>query len=411
MKGVRMGFRGRLVALCALAAATAATACGGGGSTGPNTVTVAKFAGDAEVGLIGYPLNVPPAVKVSSGSHGISGVTVTFTVVSGGGSVTGATAVTDTGGIARLASWTVQNGVNTLSAKVTGGATGGDSVTFTATGQGKAYGIEIQYIKPVSASRAAAVDSAVQHWERIIYGAVTPITLNVPAGSCGSASPPIDETVNSILIFVDLDSIDGPGKILGQSGPCFVRSTGHQPIVGLVEFDTADIQGLENSGQFPAVILHEFAHIMGFGTIWTGLGLLAHPSQSGGTDPHFVGPQALAAFKTLGGGSYTGGLPVPVEDSGGPGTADGHWRERVFHTELMTGYLNPGANPLSLETIASMGDLGYTVNYAAAEPYAQAFSLREGPAPSAVHLVNDVLRLPIYVVDPVGRVTGVLRRP
>jgi len=394
-------------ALCAL---TAGYACSSG-STGPKTVTVTKVAGDGEVGLIGYPINFPPAVKVTSGSHGVSGVTVTFAVTGGGGSVTGATAVTDTGGVARLGSWTVQGGGNTVSAKVTGGGTGGDSVTFSATGQGEAYTIEVQYIKPVSPSRAAAVDSAVQHWQRIIYGAVTPIPIDANPGDCFPNSPAIDETVNSVLIFVDLDSIDGPGKILGAAGPCFVRSSGRQPIVGLVELDTADVANLETAGLFPEVVLHEFAHILGFGTIWTDLSLLADPSQSGGTDPHFVGAQALAAFKTMGGGSYTGGLPVPVEDSGGPGTADGHWRESVFHNELMTGYVNAGANPLSLLTIASMGDLGYTVNYAAAEPFTQTYSERAGPSGPAVVLEHDIAPLPIHVVDPSGRVIEVLRRP
>ena len=405
---VRRRSRLAVVALCALGAASACSS-----STGPKSVTLAKVAGDAELALQGNPVNVPPAVKVTSGTKGVSGVTVQFTVQSGGGSATGTTSVTDANGVATAGSWTVQSGSNTMSAKVTAGATPGDSVVFSATGQGEQYQIEIQYIVPVNASRAAAVDSAVAHWQRIVFGAVTPIPLNVGAGSCGSNSPAINETVNSVLIFVELDSIDGPGKILGQSGPCFIRTQGRLPIVGIVQFDTADIGGLESSGQFPEVILHEFAHILGYGTIWGAgdLNLLVNPSQSGGTDPHFIGPQALAAFKAIGGGSYTGGLPVPVEDSGGPGTADGHWRERVFHTELMTGFLNPSVpNPLSIVTIASMGDMGYTVNYAAAEPYSQLFSERAGPAGAPIRLENDILRRPVYEVDATGKIMGVLKR-
>jgi hypothetical protein len=63
---------------------------------------------------------------------------------------------------------------------------------------------------------------------------------------------------------------------------------------------------------------------------------------------------------------------VPVEGNGGDGTADSHWRESVLANELMTGFLGPGTvNPLSRITVASMADLGYTVNIAAADPYAQ----------------------------------------
>lgn len=35
----------------------------------------------------------------------------------------------------------------------------------------------------------------------------------------------------------------------------------------------------------------------------------------------------------------------------------------------MTGFLNPALNPISRLTIASLEDLGYVVNYAAADPY------------------------------------------
>jgi hypothetical protein len=60
---------------------------------------------------------------------------------------------------------------------------------------------------------------------------------------------------------------------------------------------------------------------------------------------------------------------VPVENTGGPGTADGHWRETVFRNELMSGFISAAGNPLSRLTAASLGDMGYKVDLAAAEPY------------------------------------------
>jgi hypothetical protein len=77
----------------------------------------------------------------------------------------------------------------------------------------------------------------------------------------------------------------------------------------------------------------------------------------------------------------------------------------------MTSILNGGTNPLSVLSVASMEDDGYTVNYAAADPYLHMFSLLAGPAAAnAVHLENDILNLPIRLVDPTGLVRGVLRR-
>ncbi len=54
----------------------------------------------------------------------------------------------------------------------------------------------------------------------------------------------------------------------------------------------------------------------------------------------------------------------------GPVTREGHWRELVFGDELLTGFLSGSDRPLSRMSVASFEDLGYTVDYAAADPYA-----------------------------------------
>ena len=61
---------------------------------------------------------------------------------------------------------------------------------------------------------------------------------------------------------------------------------------------------------------------------------------------------------------------VPVENTGGPGTMNSHWRESVFMNELMSGFIAAPGNPLSRVTVASLQDLGYVVDLSAAEPYA-----------------------------------------
>jgi len=62
--------------------------------------------------------------------------------------------------------------------------------------------------------------------------------------------------------------------------------------------------------------------------------------------------------------------PVPVEYDGGDGTACGHWDEDCLIDELMTGYAT-GTLPLSRITVGGLEDLGYQVNYAAADPFPQ----------------------------------------
>jgi hypothetical protein len=104
-------------------------------------------------------------------------------------------------------------------------------------------------------------------------------------------------------------------------------------------------------------------HVLGIGTIWQSRGLL---SGAGTSNPRFVGSQAVAAYNAIFGTSATG---VPVENTGGGGTRDSHWRESIFGNELMTGFLNGGSNPLSRVTVASLADLGYVVNLNAADNY------------------------------------------
>jgi hypothetical protein len=133
-------------------------------------------------------------------------------------------------------------------------------------------------------------------------------------------------------------------------------------------------------------------------------------------DTHLNGPQGIAAFDALGGTNYTGGAKVPVENTlFGAGTRDSHWRESVFDHELMTGVIDaPGTgNPMSSMSIASLADLGYTVDVSQADTYNQTFSgaaALRAPQPGEVVLVDDIIFGPLRVVDRAGRVVHVLLR-
>ena len=101
------------------------------------------------------------------------------------------------------------------------------------------------------------------------------------------------------------------------------------------------------------------AHVLGFGTLWGRLGLLQDSVSRGRGNPHFTGDSAVAAFARIGGERYTASELVPVQNLGGVGVWNGHWRDFVFCNELMTAFVDAGKNPLSIVSLASMTDLGY----------------------------------------------------
>ena len=364
--------------------------------------TVAGVTGDAQTGLVGFAVNTPPAVRVrNAGGTPLAGKTVTFTVTVGGGNVQGGSALTDANGLAHVGAWSLTAGANALTATVQDtGVYVGNPVTFTATGAAAAYHIDVRFPVAISPARQAVFTAAASRWESLIFGDVPDVPVNFPSGVCG-VTQPLVETVDDIIIYATLDSIDGTGKILGRAGPCLVRSGSQLPLVGVMEFDTADVAALEASGRFALVIEHEMGHVLGYGTEWNASALL---SGGGGADPHFVGTQALAAFDRTGGLNYSLGAKVPVENTGGAGTRDAHWRESVFNNELMTGFINTGANPLSVVTTASMGDLGYLVNYAGSDVYAVPVAPSVSTPGTTLVLGDDVRHTPIGVVDVTGRV-------
>ncbi|HSK19308.1 MAG TPA: leishmanolysin-related zinc metalloendopeptidase [Longimicrobiales bacterium] len=299
----------------------------------------------------------------------VAGAVVTFQVTAGGGSVSSSTVTTNNSGTASV-TWTLgpEPGVNTLVATVPGL----DPVTFTVTTCG-VFCIDIRYVGTVSAAQEAAFTNARLRWQQVITGDLPNVQMNIPAGACKDADgealvdhPAVNEVVDDLLVYVQVDSIDGPGKVLGSAGPCYIRNTSRLPVFGIMRFDRADLTLMAQNGILGDVILHELGHVLGFPTIWSDpqFGLL----QDTASNPYFSGTGALSAFQ-LAGGVAVNGVGVPVENTGGEGTRLSHWREAVLGNELMTGFISAGGNPLSAITIGSLEDIGYTVDYNAADLY------------------------------------------
>ncbi|HET7234465.1 MAG TPA: leishmanolysin-related zinc metalloendopeptidase [Longimicrobium sp.] len=371
---------------------------------------------DDVAGMVNADLTPTPAVVVRNNvGVPLAGVSVTFAVASGGGSVTGATVLTNASGVATLGRWRLGSaGINTVTATVNGAGFTNNPVTFRAIGcqggGGAGYGITLCFTTPMTASQRQTFETAAARWAQLITGDIPDVPVNLDANACSDETPSLNLNVDDLVIFASVPDIDGPGAILGQAGWCLRRSGG-LPLVGVMEFDAADVATLETREQFGSVILHEMGHVLGIGTLWGSFGLLQSPSSSGNVlDTYYTGAGGLLGFNNIGGSTYTGGQKVPVENTGGSGTANAHWRESVQKNELMTGFLNLGSNPLSELTVRSLGDLGYAVNPALADPFFLTLTLRgnvTGTGSSLLNLGDDLYHGPRYTVDRSGRRTDV----
>lgn len=376
---------------------------------GPPAGLVAAV-GNGQQGLSGMPVDIIPGARaVDEFGNPVGNVPVTFTPGPNSGTVTVATTTTDPAtGTAFVGSWTLGSGVS-QSLIATSSVIPGRSATFTATAVQTLFNVDIRFVGDGgSPQMREAFTAAAAKWRRVIVGDVHTVPVNLPAGHCGASwIPAVSEVINDVVIFARIASIDGPGRILAQATPCTYASSSRLTITGFMEFDLDDMPTLASRGLLTDVVLHEMGHVLGVGTFWSGLGrtLLAG---AGTADPYFTGPTARAQFAALNTVTYSG-TPVPVENTGGPGTRDSHWRETIFGRELMQGFAKAGGMPLSRITVGSLQDMGYLVNLAGADSYSLTAPLRFDPfGEFRLPLHNDIPDAPLLEIDPRGQ-TRVVR--
>ena len=176
-----------------IASVTLAVACGGTEtmtappSTQPDNTpaSISASAGGGETVRVGTAVATPPAVVIKNASGSpVSGVSVTFAVTAGGGSITGASATTNASGVAAVGSWTLgpTPGGNTLTATVQGLT----AVTFTDTARWPYWtfmvymaadnDLAIQGIFDIDEMEAAGVDPEVQV---VVQAEFNPVVLGL----------------------------------------------------------------------------------------------------------------------------------------------------------------------------------------------------------------------------------------
>lgn len=235
------------------------------------------------------------------------------------------------------------------------------------------YDIEVRFFgTPMSASQQALFTNAAARLVQIVKGDLVaaarpsqPVNLN----DCPNVTEDIliQEQIDDVIIYASIRAIDGAGQVLASAGPCFTRPTsaGAMTAIGVMSFDSADLNTLSQGGNLQDVITHEMLHVLGVGTLWANHNLIA---DTGTSTPRYLGAQAKAGCIAVG-GTVACANHVPVEGTPAPvGTRDAHWRENTFNQEMMTGFLDP-STPISAVTVGALKDLGFTVDDGAADAF------------------------------------------
>jgi Big-like domain-containing protein/leishmanolysin len=370
-----------------------AVTCDGTGAP----AAIVKVSGDNQSGRQGVELSQPLVVQVlDAAGDPLRNVSVLWTL-SGGGSVRPENATTDAQGLTS-ASWTLGTiGVSSVQATLSEPGIAGNPVTFNAIGIGSTgFNIALRFLESPTPAQLQAFAEAAARWESVVTGDLPDNRVVIPAGGCGNTSPQLDEMVDDVLILIALHN---PNGFVADAGPCNLRDQSLLPILGLIQIDIGPL-----GGQFLVdIISHEMGHVLGIGVGPRWRHLL---SGTGGPDPHFIGAQAVSAFNSVGGNTYTLGEKVPVQNIGSVGA---HWRQSVFRNELMASGTN-STNPLSIVTVAALADLGYQVDFSQADPYTLPAALRSLTGGPAIDLGDDLIRGPVRVVDAHGRVTRTMEQ-
>ncbi len=193
--------------------------------------------------------------------------------------------------------------------------------------------------------------------------------------------------LSSLRIIASTAIIDGPGDTLAQAGPdrivtfetnnIFLSRRIAVATLSSLELDIEDLPLLEAQGILRDTIIHEMGHALGFGSLWAQNNLVS-PLGGVGLTQYTGGTYAIQEYRKEIRNPVANF--VPLEQSGGDGTALSHWIDAppFFNQvatrgtkELMTGFaddLDPDTgtvifppNFVSQTTWGAMADLGYEV--------------------------------------------------
>lgn len=169
-------------------------------------------------------------------------------------------------------------------------------------------------------------------------------------------------------LAIDVSAENLGDSFLAFAGPTMVRRVNdlRMPVQGVATINSNPNSDLMTHPRYLYdTMIHEFAHVLGIGTLWQERNLVANSRDGlydGNTFAGTVYGEMLGTFAPT---------PVDLTVNVGEGSDLGHWRKNpTFDNEILVESGSAQEQQVTSQlTIAALRDLGWNVNYGAAEPY------------------------------------------
>jgi Leishmanolysin len=240
------------------------------------------------------------------------------------------------------------------------------STTFTAAASDpNPFRINLIFADTVSGlneTAKTAIREAARYWESLITGSsgiTRTNTLNITIAGQAFTNGSGGADTSTL-------ALSGPSVGVNGSNLVITRGTSTLNSRRIADFNS-------NPEYLKSIMTHELLHVLGFGTIWEPVQFqdangsvftVGRNFVDTGTSTYTANSRVGYAYGELL-GTYTP-TAVPIEPQ-----IYAHWDETRFDTELMTPFTEAQGvtTPISTLTLAALQDLGWNVNYGAAQSY------------------------------------------